>query len=243
MAEERSAWIHDRICRTRQHIAEIAERYGRTHPPTLLAVSKSFPAADILCAARAGQTLFGESYVQEALGKIRQLRDNTLEWHFIGPLQTNKTRAVAEHFAWAHGIDRPKIAHRLSAQRPASLPDLQICIQVNICGERNKSGVFLDDLPRLVEEVAPLPGLRLRGLMAIPVKTHDFSRQRAAFHALFEAFQALNSAGLGMDTLSMGMTQDLEAAIAEGSTLVRLGTAIFGPRRDRNRTGRQGTDL
>lgn len=231
MTAERSAEISDRLRQVRENIAGIAARYRREAPPALIAVSKTFSAGDILAAAMAGQRCFGESYVQEAIGKIQQLAEYNLEWHFIGPLQSNKTRAVASHFAWVHTIDRPAVAHRLSDQRPPSLPDLQICLQVNISGEPSKSGVDMSELDGLVTEVADLPRLQLRGLMAIPARTPDVGRQHAAFHALHDTFLRLQQSGLLLDTLSMGMSDDMEAAIAEGSTLVRVGTAIFGSRR------------
>jgi pyridoxal phosphate enzyme (YggS family) len=230
MTEERSAEITDRLRQVREKIAGIADRYRCETPPALIAVSKNFPAADILAAAVAGQRRFGESYVQEARGKIQQLAEYNLEWHFIGPLQSNKTRAVASHFDWVHSIDRGAIARRLSNQRPPSLPNLQICLQVNISGEPSKSGVDVSELDELVAEVADLPRLQLRGLMAIPARTPDVGRRRAAFHALHDTFLRLQKRGLPLDTLSMGMSDDLEAAVAEGSTLVRVGTAIFGSR-------------
>lgn len=230
MTEERSAEICDRLRQVREKIAGIATLYRRETPPALIAVSKTFPAGDILAATLAGQRRFGESYVQEARGKIQQLAEYNLEWHFIGPLQSNKTRAVASYFDWVHSIDRAAIAQRLSSQRPPSLPDLQICLQVNISGELSKSGVDVSELDELVAEVANLPRLRLRGLMAIPARTPDVSRRRAAFHALHDTFLRLQKSGLPLDTLSMGMSDDLEAAVAEGSTLVRVGTAIFGSR-------------
>lgn len=236
MTPERSAWIHDRLLEAQRNITDIADRYGRTRAPALLAVSKTFPVSDIQAAIAAGQTRFGESYVPEATEKIRQLDDISPEWHFIGPIQTNKTRAIAEHFDWVHGIERAIVARRLSEQRPQTLPDLQVCIQVNISAESTKAGVSLQDLPALVDAVGQLPRLRLRGLMAIPARHGDLRQQRAAFHTLREAFDRLNEAGLKLDTLSMGMTEDLEAAIAEGSTLVRLGTAIFGPRKQAGKT-------
>ena len=231
MTAERSAWIRNRLLETRRNIADTAERYGRTRAPELLAVSKTFPASDIRAAIAAGQTRFGESYVKEALDKIRQLDNASLEWHFIGPIQTNKTRAIAEHFSWVHGIERAKVARRLNEQRPQALPDLQVCIQVNISGEPSKSGVALQAVQALADEVVELPRLHLRGLMTIPAPSDDFAQQREAFRNLREIFDRLNQTGLKLDTLSMGMTGDLEAAIAEGSTLLRLGTAIFGPRR------------
>jgi len=196
----------------------------------LLAVSKTFPPAAVRAAHAAGQVAFGENYVQEGLDKIAALADLSLEWHYIGPLQSNKTRVVAEHFAWVHTVDRLKIAERLSAQRPAALPDLNVCIQVNISGEASKSGVAPGELPALARAVAALPRIRLRGLMAIPEPLEGFEAQRAPFGRLRELQLSLRAAGLACDTLSIGMSADLEAAIAEGATIVRVGTAIFGQR-------------
>jgi pyridoxal phosphate enzyme (YggS family) len=197
----------------------------------LLAVSKTWPAESVRAASACGQRAFGESYVQEALSKIQALSGLGLEWHFIGPLQSNKTRAVAESFSWVHGIDRLKIAERLSDQRPAGLAPLQVCVQVNVSGEDTKSGVAPADAPALCRAVAGLPGLRLRGLMAIPEPTSDVALARARFHTLRELRERLKAEGLNIDTLSMGMSDDLEAAIMEGSTIVRVGTAIFGNRK------------
>lgn len=196
----------------------------------LLAVSKTWPADSVREAAAAGQRAFGENYVQEGVAKVEALAGLGLEWHFIGPLQSNKTRLVANSFAWVHSIDRLKIAERLSAQRDVHLPPLEVCIQVNVSGEASKSGVAPDDLPELARAVAALPRLRLRGLMAIPEPTSDVALQRARFASLRQLREQLNAGGLQLDTLSMGMSDDLEAAIAEGSTMVRVGTAIFGGR-------------
>ncbi|MBI5040930.1 MAG: YggS family pyridoxal phosphate-dependent enzyme [Gammaproteobacteria bacterium] len=201
----------------------------------LLAVSKGFPVEDLRAAQAAGQDCFGESYLNEALTKIAALSDSAPEWHFpewhfIGPLQSNKTRGIAEHFSWVHSVDRLKLAQRLSEQRPAALPPLNVCIQVNISGEGSKSGVAPGELDPLAHAVAVLPRLRLRGLMAIPAPTEDGAAQRAAFGRLRAALEHLNTQGLALDTLSMGMSDDLEAAIAEGATLVRIGSAIFGAR-------------
>jgi pyridoxal phosphate enzyme (YggS family) len=196
----------------------------------LLAVSKTWPESAVRAAAGAGQVAFGESYVQEALPKMTALADLGLEWHFIGPLQSNKTRPVAEHFAWVHSVDRLKLAERLSAQRPAALPPLNVCLQVNISAEASKSGCSLAELPALARAVAALPRLRLRGLMAIPAPAEGLEQQRQPFRRLREALEQLNAAGLQLDTLSMGMSDDLEAAVAEGATLVRVGSAIFGAR-------------
>jgi PLP dependent protein len=197
----------------------------------LLAVSKTWPADSIRTAAACGQDAFGESYVQEALAKIEALRGLGLEWHFIGPIQSNKTRPIAESFDWVHGIDRLKIAERLSEQRPAGLPALQVCVQVNVSGEVSKSGVAPGEAPVLCHAVSALPNLRLRGLMAIPEPTDDMALARARFRSLRELRDRLNAEGLQIDTLSMGMSDDLEAAIMEGATIVRVGTAIFGNRK------------
>lgn len=196
----------------------------------LLAVSKTWPACDVREAVAAGQTAFGENYVQEGVEKIEELASLGLEWHFIGPLQSNKTRRVAELFDWVHSIDRLKIAQRFSEQRPTSLAPLQVCLQVNISGETSKSGVPVEEVRHLARQVAQLPHLKLRGLMAIPAPIEGFAEQRQAFRRLREAFEMLKDEGFPLDTLSMGMSHDLEAAIAEGATLVRIGTAIFGER-------------
>lgn len=200
----------------------------------LLAVSKTFPAEAVLEAVGAGQTAFGENYLQEALDKIAAvsaaLPGRRLEWHFIGPIQSNKTRPIAAHFDWVHTVERRKIAERLSEQRPDALGPLNICLQVNISGEASKSGVSAAELPGLARHVAQLPRLRLRGLMAIPEPETDVSRQRAAFARLRVLFDALRAEGIALDTLSMGMSADLGAAVAEGATIVRIGSAIFGSR-------------
>ena len=196
----------------------------------LLAVSKTWPASCVLAAVEAGQKAFGENYVQEGIEKIREIGRPDLEWHFIGPLQSNKTRQVAEAFDWVHSVDRFKIAERLSQQRPDSLPPLQICLQVNISGEKTKQGIHEGDVLSLAQQVALLPRLRLRGLMTIPEPTVDFSQQCRPFRRLRELFEQLKGKGLALDTLSMGMSNDMEAAIAEGATLIRVGTAIFGER-------------
>ncbi len=197
---------------------------------TLLAVAKTRPAAAVREAAAAGVSHIGENYLQEALDKMAQLQDLPLTWHFIGPLQSNKTRAVAEQFDWVHSVDRLKIARRLSEQRPAALPPLNLCLQVNISGEDSKSGASVEALPGLAAEVAGLPRLRLRGLMAIPAPCDDPEQQRRPFAALREALAAIQADIDTMDTLSMGMSADLEAAITEGATMLRIGTDVFGPR-------------
>ena len=215
----------------RARIAAAAQLAGRAvEDIRLLAVSKTFPPERIREAALAGQIAFGENYLQESLGKIAALADLGLEWHFIGPLQSNKTRPVAEHFAWVHGIERLKIAERLSAARGAARSPLQVCIQVNVSGEASKSGVSPGETAALAHAVAGLPNLRLRGLMAIPEPTDDMPLARQRFAMLRELREVLNKAGMALDTLSMGMSHDLEAAILEGATIVRVGTAIFGER-------------
>ena len=199
---------------------------------TLLAVSKTFPIDAVREAHAAGQRAFGENHVQEALVKIAALADlrPAIEWHLIGPLQSNKTREVAAAFDWVHSVDRLKLAERLSAQRPPGLPPLQVCLQVNTSGEASKSGVAPADTLALARAVIALPNLRLRGLMAIPAPAIGFDAQRPAHRALRELLESLRAQGLALDTLSMGMSADLEAAVAEGATIVRIGTAIFGDR-------------
>jgi PLP dependent protein len=216
-------------------IAEAARGVGRDPASvTLLAVSKTFGPDDVIEAAEAGQHAFGENYLQEAIDKqqaVKTLRpDLALEWHFIGPIQSNKTRPIAEHFAWAHAVDREKIARRLSEQRPPNLPPLNICLQVNVSGEDSKSGVAPTEVLALAQAVATLPGLKLRGLMAIPEPAEDVESQRKPFALLRALQQQLTEAGIPTDTLSVGMSADMDAAIAEGATIVRIGTAIFGKR-------------
>ncbi len=215
----------------RQRIAQAARACGRDPGDVaLLAVSKTFGADAVAAALACGQQAFGENYVQEALDKIAAVPDSRLVWHYIGPIQSNKTRVIAENFDWVHSVDRAKIAERLAAARPAHLPPLQICIQVNIGGEDTKSGVAPADTAALAHAVAALPRLKLRGLMAIPPPSEDPAQQRRYFAALRELKEQLARDGSALDTLSMGMSADLEAAIAEGATLVRVGTAIFGER-------------
>lgn len=214
-------------------IAAAAQQAGRDPSGvTLLAVSKTVSPDRVREAFEAGQPAFGENYVQEGLDKIAALGDlrGRIAWHFIGPLQSNKTRPVAEQFDWVHAIDRLKIAERLSAQRPADLAPLQVCIQVNISNEDTKSGVLPKEVPALARAVAALPNLRLRGLMAIPAPAADPAAQRVPFAALRRLLEELRQSGLDVDTLSMGMSADMPAAIAEGATMVRIGTAIFGAR-------------
>ena len=227
--------ISENLQLVQHRIATSAQAAGRDPTSiTLLAVSKTFDAQAVLIAAQAGQRTFGENYAQEAIDKIsatRELSPNLqLEWHFIGPIQSNKTRQIAEHFDWVHSVDRLKIAQRLSEQRPADMPPLQICLQVNVSGEATKSGLEPDVLLDLARVVNTLPNIRLRGLMAIPEPTEDVEQQRSAFAKLRLMQNDLRAVGIPTDTLSMGMSADMDAAIAEGATIVRIGTAIFGGR-------------
>jgi PLP dependent protein len=227
------ASIEGKLQQVRERIARACAAAQRpVQSVTLLAVSKTFSADAVREAHAAGQCTFGENYVQEALAKIGALEGlrPKLEWHLIGPLQSNKTREVAAAFDWVHSIDRLKVAERLSAQRPPGLAPMQVCLQVNISGEASKSGVLPAELPALARAVAALPRLRLRGLMSIPEPVDGFEAQRAPHRVLRELGDALRAEGLALDTLSMGMSADLEAAIAEGATLVRIGTAVFGGR-------------
>ncbi len=220
--------IADNIGQVSQRIRAAADAVQRDPSSIhLLAVSKTKPAQAVREAYAAGQLEFGENYLQEALGKQTELTDLPLSWHFIGPIQSNKTRAIAENFAWVHSVDRLKIAQRLSEQRPADLPALNICIQVNVSGEASKSGCTPADLPALANAISALPRLKLRGLMAIPEPTEDRAQQDAAFASVRDLQARLN---LPLDTLSMGMSHDLESAIAQGATWVRIGTALFGAR-------------
>jgi pyridoxal phosphate enzyme (YggS family) len=217
----------------RQRIAKAAADASRdASSVALLAVSKTFPAANVRAAFDAGQRAFGENYVQEAVAKVGELADlrSEIEWHFIGPLQSNKTKVVAENFDWVHSVDRLKIAERLSDQRPDGMARLNVCLQINVSGEDSKSGVAPDDALALAHQIAALPRLHLRGLMAIPEPAGTLDEQRAPHRRLREIMDALRADGLELDTLSMGMSADIEAAILEGSTMVRIGTAIFGAR-------------
>ncbi|WP_322106694.1 YggS family pyridoxal phosphate-dependent enzyme [Paraburkholderia sp. J41] len=217
----------------RERIAAAARNAGRDpHGVALLAVSKTFPADDVRAAYAAGQRAFGENYVQEAVDKVEALADlrASLEWHFIGPLQSNKTRPVAERFDWVHSVDRLKIAERLSAQRPEGMAPLNVCLQVNVSGEASKSGVAPNEAPGIARAITALPNVRLRGLMSIPEPAETLEAQRAPHRELRMLFDALNAQGFALDTLSMGMSADLEAAVLEGATAVRVGTAIFGAR-------------
>jgi len=227
--------IEEKLQAVRRAIAQAASDARRpADSVSLLAVSKTFGADAVLAAAAAGQTAFGENYLQEALDKIAAVRlalpQASLAWHFIGPIQSNKTRPIAEHFDWVHTVEREKIAARLSEQRPEGMPDINICLQVNISGEASKSGVAPQELPALARAVAKLPRLRLRGLMAIPEPQSEPALQRAAFAQLRELYEQLRAEGLPLDTLSMGMSADLQAAVLEGATIVRVGSAIFGAR-------------
>lgn len=225
--------IDDKLTKVTERIQQAALAAGR-NPQTvhLVAVSKTQPADVVAQAYACGQRRFGENYLQEAVEKHNALRHlHDIEWHFIGPIQSNKTRPIAENFAWVHSIDREKIARRLSEQRPADLAPLQVCLQVNIDDETTKSGVSLEELPALAHAISQLPRLQLRGLMTIPAPTNDTAQQRLTFSKLRLALANLQAQGIsGLDTLSMGMSSDLEAAIAEGATFVRVGTDIFGAR-------------
>jgi len=221
--------IAQRLKQIREQISA-AERACNRRPGSvlLLAVSKTKPSEDIAAAYQSGQRHFGENYLQEALRKQQELGSYAIIWHFIGPIQSNKTKPLATHFDWVHSVDSLKIAKRLSEQRPAHLPPLNICLQVNISDEPSKSGITLAELPELCEQVAQLPNLKLRGVMAIPAPQQDFDLQRQPYRALYQAVAKLDRPEL--DTFSFGMTGDLKAAIAEGSTIVRIGTALFGER-------------
>jgi pyridoxal phosphate enzyme (YggS family) len=224
--------IENRLQAVKSRIAAACAAAGRNPRDIILvAVGKTFPAESLRTAHAAGQRDFGENQVQEALAKIDELADLGLVWHFIGPVQSNKTRAVAERFAWVHSVDRLKIAERLSEQRPAALPPLQVCVQVNVSGEASKSGVAPLEVATLAHAVARLPRLRLRGLMTIPEPTNDMALARRRFETVRDLQAGLVREGLRLDALSMGMSDDLEAAIAAGATMVRVGSAIFGPRR------------
>ena len=224
--------VTENLGKIRDLLAKAAADAGRAPDAVqLLAVSKKQPVASILEAVAAGQRDFGENQAQEGLDKIAAVANDELVWHFIGHLQTNKTRGVAEHFDWVHSVDRLKIARRLSNQRPESLPDLNVCLQVNVDEETSKSGLVTGEaVKELAREVMALPRLRLRGLMCLPAIRHTFEEQRKPFRKLRELAQELAAIGIETDTLSMGMTDDYRAAVFEGSTMVRLGTAIFGPR-------------
>ncbi len=226
--------IVDNICAVRAQISQAAKLCGRDPANVqLLVVSKTRPADDLRQAFAAGQSAFGENYLQEGLEKIAALQDLSIEWHFIGPVQSNKTRPIAEHFHWIHSVDRAKIARRLSEQRPVSLPPLNVCLQVNISAEHSKAGCLPADTAALARDVSRLPHLCLRGLMAIPAATDDPRVQQRAFADMRELLHSLKAEHPQLDTLSMGMSGDMNTAIAEGATIVRIGTAIFGPRNRR----------
>lgn len=223
--------LRDRLQAVRGRIEHAARLAGRSPQSVeLLAVSKTRTADEVAALADLGERQFGESYLQEAVAKIEALGARDLVWHFIGPMQSNKTRPVAAHFHWVHSVDRLKIAQRLNDQRPDELPPLNVCLQVNVSAEQSKSGASPEELPALAEAVAGLPRLRLRGLMTIPAPNTDSEAQREPFRALAHMFETLLARGHRLDTLSMGMSGDLEAAVAEGATIVRVGTALFGPR-------------
>lgn len=224
--------LTERLNQIRAQITKAESRYRRpAGSVTLLAVSKTRPVTDIGEALAAGQRDFGESYLQDALPKIAALPDRAINWHFIGPVQSNKTRAIAENFNWVHSVDRLKIARRLSEQRPGHLPPLNICLQVNVSRDPSKAGVMPEEALAVAKEINRLPHIRLRGLMTIPAYSGEFEQQRLPFHALRQLYETMRDAGFELDTLSMGMTDDMEAAIAEGATMVRIGTAIFGARK------------
>jgi pyridoxal phosphate enzyme (YggS family) len=226
--------IQTRLNSVRQRIDDATARYGRDPDSVqLLAVSKTRNAEEIRLAVAAGQQRFGESYLQEALEKIGQLEDQQIEWHFIGRIQSNKTRPIAENFHWVHSIDKLKYAQRMNDQRPDNLPPLNICLQVNVDQEESKGGIALEQTAEMIAEIRQLPRIRLRGLMAIPAPATDLEQQRHPFRLLRELRDRLATPDLPLETLSMGMSGDLEAAIAEGSTMVRVGTAVFGPRNKR----------
>jgi PLP dependent protein len=223
--------LPERLLEVRQRMARAAARAGRSaHSVTLLGVTKAQPAEVVRAAADLGLDEFGESYLQEALEKLDALQDRTLTWHFVGRIQANKTRPIAERFAWVHALDRLRIAARLSEQRPHYAPPLNVCLQVRLGDEASKGGVAADELPALARAVAQLPRLKLRGLMCIPPEETDAARQHAWFGELRRLYATLNAGGAALDTLSMGMSGDFEAAIEEGATIVRIGTALFGPR-------------
>lgn len=223
--------IAQQLAQVHARIAQAEQRFGRPEGSvTLVAATKTCSVAAIRAAIACGQRVFGENYLQEALPKIRELESENLEWHFIGPIQSNKTRDIATHFDWVHSVARLKIAQRLNQQRPPELPPLNVCLQINISGEASKSGTTPEELAELAAAVAEMPRLSLRGLMTLPALNSDFEAQRRPFRTLHQLWEGLRQKGLALDTLSIGMTDDLEAAIAEGATLVRVGTAIFGAR-------------
>ena len=223
--------IKSRLVRVRTNIAESCAEYARVNGSvTLLAVSKTRTTEEIMTALSAGQHYFGESYLQEAIDKIDQLKDTDIEWHFIGRVQSNKTRPIAEKFDWVHSVDKLKHAQRLNDQRPDSMPPLNICLQINIDNQETKGGIKPEQAAEMIQKISAFPRLRLRGLMTLPSPAHNIEEQRLPFRRLHELRDQLATEDLPLDTLSIGMSDDMEAAIAEGSTIVRVGTAIFGPR-------------
>jgi PLP dependent protein len=225
--------IKQNLLKIQEDIVKTEEEYNRQPGSVLLlAVSKKQPIEKIYEAIAAGHKNFGESYAQEGVDKIKEINDSSLIWHFVGPIQSNKTKIIAENFAWVHSVDRLKIAQRLNKQRPVDLGPLNVCIEININDEASKAGIALTEIENLAHKIKGLPNLKLRGLMAIPDVSHDFAAQRKDFKKLSLAFADLNRKDFELDTLSMGMSADFEAAIAEGSTIVRIGTAVFGIRRE-----------
>ncbi len=223
--------LSNNLIAVRQQIADVSKRHQRNSDEIcLIAVSKTRSVKEIRALAVHGQIHFGENYVQESIDKIAEITDIELVWHFIGPIQKNKTKLIAENFSWVHSIDRESVATRLSNQRPPNLPALNICLQINIDNEDSKSGISPTELLPLAKTIQQLPNLKLRGLMAIPSASHEFDQQTAAFQKMANLLAELKQNGFDVDTLSMGMSNDYEAAIACGSTMVRIGTAIFGPR-------------
>jgi len=223
--------LAERLSQLRRRISSTASSCDRDPSDiTLLAVSKTRPVEDILAAVAAGQRAFGENYLQDALPKIKALKDRNLEWHFIGRIQSNKTRDIAGHFSWVHALEKLKHARRLDSQRPPGLPPLNACIQLNLTGEASKGGISAEELPDLLENTEGLPHLKIRGLMTMPPASADEEQQRQVFGKLRELLEEMNRQGHRLDTLSMGMSGDMRAAICEGATMVRIGTAIFGPR-------------
>jgi pyridoxal phosphate enzyme (YggS family) len=222
--------IYDSLQAIQANIAHAKLAANRTDAITLLAVSKAQPAEKLRAAYLAGQRAFGENYVQEAINKQETLKDLDIEWHFIGPIQSNKTQLIAQHFAWVHSVDRLKIAQRLNEARPANMPPLNVCIQINSSEEGSKSGVDIVSQSMLAKAISAMPNLKLRGLMAIPAPTKELAKQRAQFKIVADAFKTLQQQGFALDTLSIGMSDDYVAAIHEGATIVRIGSALFGLR-------------
>lgn len=222
--------FYDSLQAIRTRIDQAKTQVGRNDTVQLCAVSKAQSVEKMRLAYAAGQTVFGENYVQEAMTKQAQLQDCAIEWHFIGPIQSNKTQLIAQQFAWVHSVDRIKIAERLASARPSTLPPLNVCLQFNSSEEASKSGAGMDELTALANTISRLPSLKLRGIMAIPAPTKEVAQQHAQFKQVHQAFSALQQQGFALDTLSIGMSDDFEAAIAEGATIVRIGSALFGAR-------------